>query len=65
MPAVPSGLPQRPAGQPTLVIPGVSFVLGFVVAIVMGVQIGNIDSRLAGTAVSSNCASQGGSDPSC
>lgn len=47
------------------VIMGVSFVLGFVVAIVMGVQIGNIDSRLAGNAVNSNCVSQGGSDPSC
>lgn len=47
------------------VIMGVSFVLGFVVAIVMGVQIGSIDSRLSNNAVSSNCASQGGSDPSC
>ncbi len=50
------------------VIMGVSFVLGFVVAIVMGVQIGNIDSRLGnltGNAVSGNCVSQGGSDPSC
>lgn len=50
------------------VVVGVSFVLGFVMAIVMGIQIGNIDSRLsnpAGNAVSGNCASQGGSDPSC
>ncbi len=50
------------------VVVGVSFVLGFVVAIVTGVQMGSIDSRLGnltGNATSSNCVSQGGSDPSC
>ncbi|MGO9189815.1 MAG: hypothetical protein ACLP8X_15295 [Streptosporangiaceae bacterium] len=47
---------------------GVSFVLGLVVAIVMGVQIGNIDSQLgiqSGNSAASNCVSQGGTNPGC
>ena len=50
------------------VVLGVSFVLGFVVAIVMGIQIGNIDSQLSnqtGGTASSTCVSQGGTNPGC
>ena len=50
------------------VVLGVSFVLGLVVAIVMGVQIGNIDSQLgiqSDNSAAGNCVSQGGTNPGC
>jgi hypothetical protein len=44
-----------------------TFILGVVAAIIVGVQISKIGTDLGGasSSTSSNCMSQGGTDPSC
>ena len=50
------------------VVAGVVCALSLIGAIIMGVQLGKVNaqlSNLSGNTASSNCMSQGGTDPSC